>query len=371
VTSPGVPDPAVPGPAAAGAPPFRPGRPVRVGIIGLSAAGGWAARAHVPALRGYRQGYQLRALAASSAEKAAAAARAYDVPLAFGTPAELAACEEVDLAVVSVRLPHHGELVRAALGAGQPVLCEWPLGRDLAEARELAAAAGARGLFTAVGLQARCAPAIRYVTDLVAQGYAGEILPATLVGPGGSWGATIPSAAARYLASAADGATMLSIPFGHTIDAVAAALGEPAVQHATLATRRPMVLDADRGDMVPMTAAGQIAVTATLPAGAVLSAHYRGGLSRATNLRWEINGTEGDLVVQAPRGHLQMALPRVLGGHSADPELAVTSCWPRSCTRRASPGPPAAPERRGLPRRRSQLIMAARAEAHWRHRRNR
>jgi predicted dehydrogenase len=274
------------------------------------------------ALRGYRQGYELRALAASSAEKAAAAAQAYDVPLAFGTPAELAACEEVDLVVVSVRLPHHGELVRAALEAGQAVLCEWPLGRDLAEAQALAAGADARGLVTAVGLQARCAPAIRYVTDLVAQGYAGEILSATLVGSGGSWGATIPSAAARYLASPADGATMLSIPFGHTIDAVAAALGEPAVQHATLATRRPMVLDADSGGMVPMTAADQIAVTATLPAGAVLSAHYRGGLSRATNLRWEINGTEGDLVIEAPRGHLQMALPRVLGGHGADRELA-------------------------------------------------
>ena len=107
---------------------------------------------------------------------------------------------------------------------------------------------GARGLLTAVGLQARCGPAIRYVTDLIAQGYAGEILSATLVGSGGSWGATIPSAAARYLADPADGATMLSIPFGHTIDAVAAALGEPAVQHATLATRRPMVLDADSGE---------------------------------------------------------------------------------------------------------------------------
>jgi predicted dehydrogenase len=320
VTSPPVPDP-----AAAGASPFPPGRPVRVGIIGLSASGGWAARAHVPALRalrGYRQGYELRALAASSAERAAAAAQAYDVPLAFGTPAELAVCDEVDLVVVSVRLPHHGELVRAAIEAGKPVLCEWPLGRDLAEARELAAGARARGLLTAVGLQARCGPAIRYVTDLIAQGYAGEILSATLVGSGGSWGATIPSAAARYLADPADGATMLSIPFGHTIDAVAAALGEPAVQHAALATRRPMVLDADRGEMVPMTAADQIAVTAALPGGAMLSAHYRGGHSRATNLHWEINGTEGDLVVQAPRGHLQMALPGVLGGHGGDRELA-------------------------------------------------
>ena len=274
------------------------------------------------ALRGYRQGFELRALAASSPVKAAAAAQAYDVPLAFGTPGELAACDEVDLVVVSVRLPHHGELVRAAIDAGKPVLCEWPLGRDLAEARDLAAAARARGLLTAVGLQARSAPAVRYVADLIAQGYAGEVLSATLVGSGGSWGATIPAAGARYLADPAAGATMLTIPFGHTVDGLALALGEPAVQHATLATRRPLVLDADSGDMVPMTAADQIAVTAALPGGAVLSAHYRGGLSRGTNLRWEINGTEGDLVIEAPRGHLQMALPAVLGGHGPDRELS-------------------------------------------------
>lgn len=323
-----VPAPAgarVPAPAATRAPAFPPGRPVRVGIIGLSASGGWAARAHVPALRalrGYRQGFELRALAASSPEKAAAAAQAYDVPLAFGTPGELAACDEVDLVVVSVRLPHHGELVRAALDAGKPVLCEWPLGRDLAEAQDLAAAARARGLLTAVGLQARSAPAVRYVADLIAQGYAGEVLSATLVGSGGSWGATIPAAGARYLADPAAGATMLTIPFGHTVDGLALALGEPAVQHATLATRRPLVLDADSGDMVPMTAADQIAVTAALPGGAVLSAHYRGGISRGTNLRWEINGTEGDLVIEAPRGHLQMALPAVLGGHGPDRELS-------------------------------------------------
>jgi predicted dehydrogenase len=222
---------------------------------------------------------------------------------------------------VSVRLPHHGELVRAAIDAGKAVLCEWPLGRDLGEAGELAAAARARGLRTAVGLQACSAPAVRYVADLVADGYAGEVLSTTLVGSGGGWGASIPSAGARYLATPGDGATMLTIPFGHTIDAVAAALGEPTVQRATLATRRGTVLDADSGDMVPMTAADQIAVTGTLPGGAVLAAHYRGGRSRGTNLRWEINGTEGDLVVEATQGHLQMALPAVAGGRGADRAL--------------------------------------------------
>ena len=114
--------PAVPDPAAAGASPFPPGRPVRVGIIGLSASGGWAARAHLPALRalrGYRQGYELRALAASSAERAAAAAQAYDVPLTAGQTAQLlflmfitskgiANVPRASLLVVAAILPYFG-----------------------------------------------------------------------------------------------------------------------------------------------------------------------------------------------------------------------------------------------------------------------
>jgi predicted dehydrogenase len=47
----------------------------------------------------------------------------------------------------------------------------------------------------------------------------------------------------------------------------------------------------------------------------VASIFYRGGLSRAGDLRWEINGTDGDLLVTspAPNGNVQ-ATELVLGG---------------------------------------------------------
>ena len=45
---------------------------------------------------------------------------------------------EVDLVVVTVKVPHHRELVPSALEAGKHVYCEWPLGNGLAEARKLA-----------------------------------------------------------------------------------------------------------------------------------------------------------------------------------------------------------------------------------------
>jgi predicted dehydrogenase len=240
-------------------------------------------------------------------------------------------------------VPYHAELVRPAIAAGKAVLCEWPLGRNLAEARDLAESARARGLLTVVGLQARSAPAVRYVADLVADGYVGQVLSTTLTGSGSVWGAVVRDPGGRYLTDPANGATMLTIPFGHTLDAVAAVLGEPAALRATLATRRPQVLDVASGGTLPMTAADQVAVSGTLPGGAVLSAHYRGGHSRGTNLRWEINGTDGDLVIEAPSGHLQTALATVHGARDGGTGLAPLEV-PASYHRvPALAGDPAAP----------------------------
>jgi predicted dehydrogenase len=315
--------------------------PIGVGIVGLSASGGWAANAHLPALRAV-EGYQVRALSASSRESAEAAGRAYDVPLTFGSAAELAAHPDVDLVVITVRVPYHRELVTAALDAGKPVLCEWPLGNGLAEAVELADLARSRGLPTAVGLQARSAPAVRYLRDLVADGYVGEVLSTTVVGSGGPWGAQVESANQHYLLDADNGATMLTIPFGHTLDGLASVLGEPEDLTATVATRRTRVVDVGSGEPLPMNAPDQVAVTArltgsavtggvggALAGGAVLAAHYRGGLNRGTNFRWEINGTEGDLVVNAPYGHLQLCPLTITGARDTDTELAELAVPPQ------------------------------------------
>jgi predicted dehydrogenase len=71
-----------------------------------------------------------------------------------------------------------------------------------------------------------------------------------------------------------------------------------------------------------MTAADQIAVTGTLPGGAVITIHYRGGSTRATNFHWEINGTDGDLVVISASGHLQFGQVTIFGANGSDAELS-------------------------------------------------
>src|SRR3954452_14261238 len=262
--------------------------PVGVGIIGLSASGGWAAQAHLAALAAV-PGYEVRALSASSPASAKTAGEKYGIPLTFGSAEALARRDEVDLVVVAVKVPHHRELILPALEAGKMVFCEWPLGNGLAEAEELAAVAEAAGIRTFVGLQARAAPPVRYVRDLISDGYAGEVLSTSVIASGLGWGADFAPAGA-YMLDRDNGATMLTIPFGHTIDAVTMALGEFSELTATLATRRRQVRNLATGQRAPMTAPDQIAVSGVLESGAVASVHFRGGRSRATNLHWEING---------------------------------------------------------------------------------
>jgi predicted dehydrogenase len=289
---------------------------IGVGIIGLSASRGWAAQAHLPALAAV-PGFEVRALSASSSASAKAAGEKYGIPLAFGSAEELARRDEIDLVVVAVKVPHHRELILPALEAGKMVLCEWPLGNGLAEAEELAAVAEAAGIRTFVGLQARAAPPVRYVRDLISDGYVGEVLSTSVIASGLGWGADFAPDGA-YMLDRDNGATLLTIPFGHTIDALTMALGEFTDLTAIMATRRRQVRNPATGQLAPMTAADQIAVSGVLETGAVASVHFRGGRSRATNFHWEINGTDGDLLLTGGSGHLQFGQVTVYGAQRED-----------------------------------------------------
>src|SRR5712691_2046326 len=148
----------------------RPESKLGVGIIGVNPAWGWAATAHIPALRALPN-YEIRALSATSPEAARAAGEAFGVGAVFSDHEQLVTRPDVDVVAVTVKVPHHRELVSAALTANKAVYCEWPLGRDLGEARAMAALATERGVRTIVGLQARQAPAIEFVRQLLGDGY--------------------------------------------------------------------------------------------------------------------------------------------------------------------------------------------------------
>jgi predicted dehydrogenase len=275
-----------------------------VGIVGGSTQNpGWAVYAHIPALRALPD-YELRAVSTSQRSSAEAAARDLGVA-AFDNHAALIAHPGVDLVVVTVKVPNHRGIISSALAAGKMVYSEWPLGNGLAEASELAAQAQSAGVRTVVGLQARCAPAIRYLRDLVADGYIGEVLATTLVASGSAWGPAT-SRSQCYLNDQANGATLLSVSTLHAVDALSLVLGDFATVAAQFAIRRKHVRIIEDGATLPVTAPDHIAISASLRSGAIASIFYRGGVSRGDNLLWEINGSRGDIRVSCHVGELEL-----------------------------------------------------------------
>jgi predicted dehydrogenase len=95
-------------------------------------------------------------------------------------------------------------------------------------------------------------------------------------------------------------------------------LGEFAELNAVMANRRAHARNAESGELVPMSTDDQIAVSGVLEGGAVASLHFRGGESRAANLYWEINCSDGDTV---DFGHVTIRGARAR--ESALAELAV------------------------------------------------
>src|SRR2546422_5138372 len=142
-----------------------------VGIIGVSPVRGWAATAHIPALRALPN-YEIRALSAHSPESARAAGEAFGVSAVFSDHEELVTQPDIDVVAVTVKVPHHRELVSAALAAGKAVYCEWPLGRDLDDAGAMAVLAAERRGRPGGGVPAPPAPAVQFVPKPVSQGYA-------------------------------------------------------------------------------------------------------------------------------------------------------------------------------------------------------
>jgi len=248
---------------------------------------------------------------------------------------------DIDVVAVTVKVPHHRELVTAALGAGKAVYCEWPLGRDLDDARAMAALATEQGVRTVVGLQARQAPAIEFVQELLSNGYVGEVLSTTMVGlsvPGDVVGQ--PNA---YMLEKTNGANVLTIAVGHSLDTLNYVLGEFAELSAISDLRRPLITIEETGEQIVKTADDQIAVIGTLTSGATASVHIREAVAGGTGFLWEINGTHGTLRITADAAYPEIFPLTLWGAHGRNEpaELAapaaLTKKWPALTSLQGTP----------------------------------
>jgi len=266
---------------------------IRLGLIGASVTGTWSARAHLPAVRASAEA-ELTAVCTTRADSADAARRAWGSRLAFDDWRKMSASPEIDAVAVVVRVPSHYAPAKAALEAGKHVYCEWPLGRTTAEAVELSALAKARGLVTAVGLQARANPALLYMKALVEAGFVGEVMAVhvSLLREG-----VLSRPSHRTWQRDAElGANTLTIANGHTVDAMRFVAGDFQRLSAVVATQAKQWRDTGTNTLLDVTSPDNALICGRLAGGAVASVHVGAIPFAGGGYRMEIYGRGGSLV---------------------------------------------------------------------------
>ena len=221
---------------------------------------------------------------------------------------------EIDLVAVAVTLPAHRELIMAALVAGKHIYCEYQLGYDVAESRELADAARLASVHTAIGLQTQLNPAALKARELIAASRIGRPLSARVYSSTVGFGAKTPPAEA-YTENPDNGVTLVTIQGAHTLDLVTALLGE-FTDMSALMTRQYPEIRIGNGELQARTTFDHLLVQARLAGGVAVLVEVAGGRPPATPFTMEVVGDLGTLALTggAPRGFQSGRLRLALNG---------------------------------------------------------
>ncbi|KAE8367004.1 hypothetical protein BDV27DRAFT_170273 [Aspergillus caelatus] len=208
---------------------------IRLGIVGLSADPSHCTNyIHKLPLTTtpLKERYDIAAVSMSSPEKAEAAAIAHGLPKESGyhSVESLAKDSDVDLVVVSVKVPRRAELAMAAIEAGKDVYVEWPFASSLVEAEALAQRAREQQVKSMVGLPTRLAPQVLKMKEILLSGALGRILATNLLVTDDLFLKF--HADKRHSHDKANGANIVTIAGGHLLDAMAFLLGEFTTLHA-------------------------------------------------------------------------------------------------------------------------------------------
>ncbi|KAK3315930.1 hypothetical protein B0H66DRAFT_273721 [Apodospora peruviana] len=303
--------------------------PLRVALIGLSSSAktSWASGAHLPYLvsaRGQSK-FKIVALLNSSVDAAKAAIAAYNLPAetkAYGDPAALAADKDIDLVVCNTRVDKHHETIRPSIAAGQNVYCEWPLGKNDSQARDLVELARQSGSKTMVGLQGRLAPLALKVREIIESGRIGKVLSSECRGYGGTIDRQAVPEGLKYFYVREVGGNPFTIRIGHTFDFLQSVLGEasPVKGHFQVqrpegkvfdpVTRAPLeTINSDVPDLVIIT--GTLAESEFVQKNATIHLSYRRGQTfpGEPELVWNVNGEKGEIRVTSPSSAALQVLP--------------------------------------------------------------
>ncbi|KZV59912.1 NAD-binding Rossmann fold oxidoreductase [Peniophora sp. CONT] len=291
---------------------------IRIGFVGLSKSGGWAALGLAPPLfsEPLNSQYSLVALSTSSSTSASESAKHFSelasttVRAYHGPTDAIAANDELDLVAVSVNPPSHRTAVLPLLEKGRNVYVEWPVGNTINETKEFVAKAQEKGVRTIVGLQGWQTPVVRRIREIIAEGKIGTVFNVTWIASKLSfppyWTPFVMSSA-EYLTDPDQGATLTNIWLGHNLSMITRALG-PLASLSAVSTIGIPVIKVGESPMDPKAKSvqakvpDQYAVSGTFESGALFSGSWRtipiDTKNTTPTLVWLIEGSKGQLRVE-------------------------------------------------------------------------
>jgi len=298
-------------------------RPIRIGLVGF---GNWARHGHVRVL-GLLPEYELSAIYSQRAPAAAEGAQQYGFRHVVDSLDALVNHPDVDLVVVLTTAPQHEEAVRAAIAAGKDVYCEWPLTLNARLARELEAAARAKGVRHVVGLQRRTAPHTRYLRDLIGQGFVGK-LRSVRMHVSMNYFQAVRGQSLRWTVAPENFSSVVAIYAGHFVDMLLTAVGWPKTVSALLVNQFDKVTIRETGEVMSTTTPDQLVLSGILAGGAVLSVHVEGGKRNGSGVQIDVTGDAGDLRIVNSSAFGDVGDDYVISGVHGDNQLLVPMAVP-------------------------------------------
>jgi predicted dehydrogenase len=265
---------------------------IRAGIVGV---GNWGRYGHIPVLQ-FLPNFEIVAVASRRKDYARETAQRFSIAHAFTDATELIEHPDVDLVVVLAPAPQHAVFVRAAIATGKDVYCEWPLTTKIGDTEDLLSRAESAGVRHVVGLQRRLGPSARYVRDLLAEGYVGQIRSVRMhVSMNYFQGKR--STDLAWTVPAENFSHILSIYGGHFMDLLFHFVGAPRTLSAIVTPQFPAITLVETGEIFPNNTPDQVLVIGNLANGGVFSIQIEGGKRNGSGLQIDITGMEGDLKI--------------------------------------------------------------------------
>jgi predicted dehydrogenase len=269
------------------------GDTIKVAVVGT----GFGAAVHIPALT-YLPEFTVAAVCSRRPERAHLTAAQYGIDVALSDYKELLRSPGIDAVVIATPPFLHHNMVIAALEAGKHVLCEKPMAKSLAEARDMMKIAERLGVAAMVNHEFRFVANRARAKELITEGYIGDphsasltIYRSSLNDPNG-----IPFG---WLMETEKAGGMLGAAGSHHIDALRWWFGEvKAVAGAvgTLVKRRRLP---ESMQMAAVDADDNFSVLLKFANGALGTIHYSATAVHDPADQIVLSGSDGMLIVSA------------------------------------------------------------------------